>query len=256
MKQNTYVISLADEEQRRENIKNQLLKIDYKFEFIDAEDLRKVDESYLSNRMVISSQTKHNRALTRGEVGCSFSHFKCYQKIIHDNVDWAWVLEDDANLQRLGNNDLQNLISMINNTDVDVVILGYSKLSEKEERLFYKFEPIKKMMKSSKFSLGKPWRNWTCGTVSYLISQSGARKMLSTFNDEKVITVADDWNFFEKQANLNILHCRPILVLEDFVNFNSTLEAERELVSKKKRSFLNPVRVLRGYMRALLMRFL
>ncbi|HDZ3767671.1 TPA: hypothetical protein RSW70_003493, partial [Vibrio cholerae] len=102
--------------------------------------------------------------------------------------------------------------------------------------------------------LGKPWRNWTCGTVSYLIRKPGAKKMLDYFSDGKVVTVADDWQFFEEQVGLNIVHCRPLLVFEDFSNFQSALESDRAKVSKKTIKFLNPVRVLRGYLRLLLMK--
>lgn len=61
--------------------------------------------------------------------------------------------------------------------------------------------------------------------------------MLDYFSDGKVVTVADDWQFFEEQVGLNIVHCRPLLVFEDFSNFQSALESDRAKVSKRQLNF-------------------
>lgn len=256
MKNNVYVVSLSDELNRRMSINKQAEKYGFDFEFVDAVDFRNTSENDLKKYISSEGVGTFKRTLTKGEVGCALSHFKCYQKLLSCDVDWAWIIEDDADLGRLKPNSIETLISTVGNAsvEVDVIILGYSKLTKDNESLFYRFEPIKRLISGSDFFLGTPWRNWTCGTVSYLISQAGAQKMLNFLSDGKIVTVADDWRFFEEQVGLNIVHCRPLLVFEDFSNFQSALESDREQVSKKAIKFLNPVRVLRGYLRLLLMK--
>ncbi|MDX7678480.1 glycosyltransferase family 25 protein [Aeromonas caviae] len=250
---NGYVISLVDEYQRRKSISEQLVEKKAFFSFIDAVDLRNSKIEDLSSLINDVKSGSLNRPLTKGEIGCALSHFKCYQKLLASNDDWAWILEDDANLERLQPDSIDKIISLVSGSDIDIVILGYSKLSKCNESKFYKFEPLKKVIQVDGLLLGRPWRNWTCGTVSYLISRAGAKKILDYFNDDRVITVADDWSFFEEKIGVNILHCRPLLVFEDFIRFQSSLEADRAVVSKRKIDFLDVARVLRGYLRRLLM---
>ncbi|WP_421241195.1 glycosyltransferase family 25 protein [Aeromonas enteropelogenes] len=256
MKKVIYVVSLADETTRKANFDNQAKNSGFEFEYIDAVDLRSVDSDDLINFTSSTQQGTIKRILTKGEVGCALSHFKCYQKLLTDNANWAWIIEDDADLERLKPDSIENIISLVGEISADVVILGYSKLAKDDESLFYHFEPLKSMANGRDFSLGKPWKNWTCGTVSYLISQAGAKKMLDFFADGKVVTVADDWRFFEEMVGINIVHCRPLVVFEDFLNFQSALEPERAQVLKRKVDFLDTVRVLRGYLRMLLMRLM
>lgn len=253
-----YVLSLFDEFKRRDSIGAQLKDLSIDYEIIDAVDFRRAS---LDMKLAFVKKNKMStikRELVNGEVGCSLSHFRCYQKLLSSNVDWGLIIEDDADLGRLKSGYIEDLLSAVANSavEIDVVILGYSKLAKDNESFFYRLEPIKKLINCRDFCLGKPWRNWTCGTVSYLISKTGAEKMLNYFSDGKVVTVADDWNFFEKQVGLNIIHHRPLLVFEDFTNFKSALEPERAKVSKKKTIFLDAIRVLRGYFRIFLMRFI
>lgn len=254
MKNTIYVVSLADEIARRANFNNQAKNSGFEFEYIDAVDFRYVDADYLLNFTSSTQQGTIKRVLTKGEVGCALSHFKCYQKLLADDANWAWIVEDDADLERFKSDSIENIIASIAGSDIDVIILGYSKLTRNDESLFYRLEPVKKIINGNDFILGKPWKNWTCGTVSYLIRKPGAKKMLDYFGDGKVVTVADDWRFFEEKVGLNIAHCRPLLVFEDFSNFQSALESERAQVSKKTINFLYTVRVLRGYLRLLLMK--
>ncbi|EIE9665173.1 glycosyltransferase family 25 protein [Vibrio cholerae] len=253
MKFACYVLSLFDQYDRRESIIGQLEHLLMNYEIIDAVDFRSVSLEKKRD-FVKKNDTIICRELVNGEVGCSLSHFKCYKKLLVDNVDWALIIEDDADLGRLKLDTIEGILAATATSDIDVIILGYSKLKKTDESLFYRFEPVRKIINVNNVILGKPWRNWTCGTVTYLIRKPGAKKMLDYFSDGKAVTVADDWQFFEEQVGLNIVHCRPLLVFEDFSNFQSALESDRSKVSNKTIKFLNPVRVLRGYLRLLLMK--
>ncbi|HID7485450.1 TPA: glycosyltransferase family 25 protein [Morganella morganii] len=254
MKYSTYVISLKEELARRKNIKTQLDNLNIKFEFFDAIDLRSANSLDLKDKC--KNKTNLNRKLTSGEIGCALSHINIYKRIISNEEDWSWVIEDDALLNNVSNSKLAQIILQANKHNTDIVILGYSKLSPADSKNFYIKEPIKRICKSKDgYILGTPWKNWTCGTVSYLIHKNGAKKIITNYikSEEKIETVADDWLFFEKEYKLNILHCRPLIIYEDYHNHISSIENERAAISKKNTSILDPIRALRGLFRKLIM---
>lgn len=253
----TYVVSLKDELSRRKSIEKQLDRLDIKFHFIDAVDLRDISHDIVATHIKVDTLSSIKREMTKGEVGCALSHLECYRNFISSsNSDWAWIIEDDASLDNLNSKIIGDLLTSVNYLDVDVLILGYSKLSKDNESIFYKMEPLSKLTQSGDILIGMPWRNWTCGTVSYCIRRSSAEKMLAYFDDGKVSTVADDWLFFKEQVKLKIAHCRPLLVFEDFLTFRSSLETERATVSRKKFKFLDSIRILRGCFRKILMKLI
>lgn len=252
MKFKTYVISLKDELLRRQNIKNQLNDLCIDFDFFDAIDLRNSNDKAHYDNYSYNLQRK----LTHGEIGCALSHINTYKKILSCKYDWSLIIEDDALLNNVTNKKIEYLTLLASQCNADVVILGYSKLSPSDTQKFYIKEPIKNMVTSEDgYTLGKPWKNWTCGTVSYLMHRNGAQKIINYFvnSKEKIETVADDWLFFEKKCGLNILHCRPLIIYEDYKNHISSIEQERSIISKKSISILDPIRVFRGLLRKLIM---
>ncbi|MBB6056693.1 glycosyltransferase family 25 protein [Tolumonas osonensis] len=256
MTYSTYVISLSNELVRQKSILTQFNKLNSIFEFEYAVDFRFVDINKVDDFYIKSTCSSLNRNLTKGEIGCSLSHINVYKKLLESNETWAWIVEDDALLERVDIKILDELIQCSEKQGNDVVILGYSKLASDEEKIFYLKEPLKaKSMLECGAILGRPWKNWTCGTVSYLINKNGAKKILDRFESvcNKVETVADDWNFFEKHCSVNILHCRPLLVFENFNAYKSSLEDERAVIAKKSIKWLDSIRVIRGFMRKAIM---
>lgn len=254
MKYSTHVISLKEELERRKDIRTQLDNLNIKFDFFDAIDLRNCNALELNDKC--KDNINLNRKLTSGEIGCALSHISIYKRVISNEEDWSLVIEDDALLNNASSEKITRVISLANKYNADIIILGYSKLSPNDSSIFYIKEPIKRICKSEDgYILGIPWKNWTCGTVSYLINKNGAQKILNRYikSGKKIETVADDWLFFEKSCNLKILHCRPLMIYEDYKNHTSSIEQERSIVSKKNISILDPIRVFRGLLRKLIM---
>lgn len=254
MSYSTYVISLKDEHLRRSEISRQLDYLGQEFTFLDAKDLREATEQFISTYYNLSNESNVKRPLTKGEVGCALSHIECYRQFINSESEWAWIIEDDAILSEIKKKYISEIINMADVTNCDTVILGYSKLLKGDSTLFNIMEPVKKICSTGDIYIGTPWRNWTCGTVSYLINQAGAKKLLEKFDICGIQTVADDWSFFQKELGLTIYHSRPLLVFENFYQFNSSIEKDRALVSKKELKFLNSIRVLRGLYRLAFMK--
>lgn len=249
----TYVISLKDEELRRSKISEQLNSIGQDFLFFDAIDFREAADSTIMRKYNFSQSSSVRRSLTKGEIGCALSHMGCYRKLLNSEYEWAWIIEDDAILSDINSRKINDLIQMAGNYNCDAVILGYSKLRKSDYPIFNLMEPINKVASKNGLALGMPWKNWTCGTVSYLINRAGAQKILKKYSGDIVETVADDWLFLQKEYGLNIFHCRPLLVFENFEGMLSSIETERSVVSAKKMKYLDGIRVLRGIYRFLIM---
>ncbi|QPW26368.1 glycosyltransferase family 25 protein [Edwardsiella ictaluri] len=248
----TFIISLKDEVARRNSISDRLHHHD--FEFFDAVDLRVASDDVLSAVKCKNINYKHpaiREHMTKGELGCALSHMQLYKKIVDDNLAFARVIEDDAVILNHDEKILNDFILALEtkNIDWDIMLLGYSKLKACDSFGFYLKEPIKNIVKSGAYSLGIPFRNWTCGTVGYLVSQSGAKKMINNAAFGKVCTVADDWLFFEKNYNLKILHIRPLIVLEDFESYESSIETDRKTYVNHESHISFFLRVMRGVVR-------
>lgn len=251
-KNKVFVISLHDEHKRRRSIAEQLEAQGVGYSFIDALDLR--GKKSLSKQEYYLESTALDvmgRQLTAGEIGCAVSHRWAYRQVLQDGLNFALILEDDA----IVTGDIKKLFNYLEKVELgwDVIFLGYSKLAPSDAFRFYKMEPIgEPVFFYLDYKLGRVWRNWTCGTVGYLISRSGALKLSQA--SDKVCVVADGWEFFEKKFDLKIFHHRPSIVYEDFSSFTSSIQGERAVLLKRERKYLDGVRILRGLFRGFMIR--
>lgn len=244
-----YIVSMLNQKDRRVFISNQLENLDIEYVFFDAINVS-VDPEYLSYVDLNKTYQINGRELSKGEIGCSLSHYFIYKDIVENSIHYALVLEDDAIL----NKNLKKFIEgeILESKEWDVILLGYSKVSKNEYSKVNCFNPIGKLIYNKETKVGRVAKNTTCGTVGYLISLSGANKLLELKVSGN--TVADNWPYFEKNGNLKIFHCRPFLVFEDFLNLESSIENER-LVSNKiqygNNKLKNLLKYIRGWFRLL-----
>lgn len=247
------VISMKTDINRRKNISNQLNILGLKFDFFDA-IIPRDNPEYKKYYNSLKARSIYNRDLTLGELGCALSHQFVYKMLLEDVCCNYLILEDDAILNN-------NIVDLLNNIDFiggewDVILLGYSKVSPSYYKKLNLIHPIgKSIYKFNKFSLGEVFKNSTCGTVAYLINKSGAEKLIN-YNKE-IYNLADDWFYFDRYKLIKILHCRPFLVFEDYINFESSIEKERSLVSKKviNSFFRDFLLYFRGFIYFFILRF-
>lgn len=88
-----FIISLATASDRRQHIKNEFSKQGIDFEFFDAVTPAQIDE--LSQKFDINIK---DASLTKGELGCLFSHISLWQKMIDENLAYMTIFEDDVYL--------------------------------------------------------------------------------------------------------------------------------------------------------------
>lgn len=232
----TYVLSMASAVDRRRSISEKLDGI-VSYRIFDAVTPDQLDE--LAER---------RGRLTPGEYCCAMSHRAIAELAASHDV--TLVLEDDANLM----GDFTSVVSELAERmragveDADVVIIGYSKISQGDRLRIGIFNPISRdyCLKGGGV-IGRPLSHWPCGTVAYLISRQGARRLRSA--TESIDGTADDWAMFTRKGML-IKHCQPLVVLEDYDIHKSAIEVERQNFSENN-PLLDPVRYVRGWMRRL-----
>lgn len=184
-----YVVNLKRRADRKNKISEEISKLGLldKTEFVEAVDGCYIDDKYIAENelnifpwkytryhsffklLKLHSKIRHfyNREITPGEIGCSLSHLKIWQKIKSDNCKNALILEDDSVLaiepeifHSIVDRELQNLTQ--HNYNWDMLYLGRSPLTPDIMRL--------------NENLVKPGYSW--GSHAYMLSQSGAEKLL------------------------------------------------------------------------------
>ena len=105
-----FVINLKRDSLRRELSEKKFRENNVEFEFIDGVYGKDLTKNELEALVDFNSAKKYyKRNISLGEIGCSLSHLKTYQKIVDDNLDGAFVFEDDI----LISSDIKNIINAI-----------------------------------------------------------------------------------------------------------------------------------------------
>lgn len=174
---------------------------------------------------------RYGRNVTKGEVGCTLSHLRVYEKIISaqtvaDN-EYCLVCEDDA----LFTDNFQfNLDAVVKqNLTADIVLIGQSKITNFDDielKINYPttFSCGQKKIEETKFTYSYPYKNYFAGTVAYLIKKSAAEKILARLSHGQLpFWLADDYILFGEEFKLDIMVIRPLMVIEN-PNLVSNLE--------------------------------
>lgn len=227
-----FLISLEKDNKRRELFFSQTDSLGFeKFSAINTmqETQENLDKRFNSADFL----QKYNRAVTKGEIGCTLSHLSIYQLIVNDmninNDEYCLICEDDALLC----DNFQHHLELILNTTLqtDILLIGQSKIShfngielEINYPTSYKFG-LKKIA-NSHYKIGYPYKNYYAGTVAYLIKKSAAKKILKQLEHKKPYWLADDFILFGNEFGLDIQIVRPLMAIENPI-LNSNLESYR-----------------------------
>ena len=196
-----YIISLPDHKYKRDKIISQIG--DRAYEIIEAFDARKMNFDHFPDYKRFFRLSFYGKDLAGPEFGCYLSHKKVYQRIIEGKIPYALVLEDDAILEDNFFLVLENLVKKYPKLDL-VRFLGKNKINDKPKRNVL---PL-----ISGFNLvrlhGSPG-----GTYAYIISQAGAKKMLSRM--KKIYTAIDTLIGLQFLTKIDILTVYPKIATWD-----------------------------------------
>lgn len=206
------VISMPDELERRKYIDRQFKKYNIDYEFFNAYTPECID----------LEQYPDNLSLTVGEKCCALGHLAAMQQFLDTSAEFLVILEDDVLFLSNPKVDIKNIKKIIKKCDI--LILGYSKVPYKLRYWIQFFRPLKIIHHLKGIDYCYPYKQWKCGGVCYAMSRSGARKAIELSRSS--MHVADDWPKWET-LGLNILHRKPLLAIENYEEFDSSLEPER-----------------------------
>jgi len=175
-----YVVNLRRSIARRNYIEQKLQHYNIPFEIFEAVDGNELCETELYKIYAEGSyfKNRYGRVMNIGEIGCALSHIGLYKKILEEKISHAIILEDDIDFDERLSHIVQNYHSvekLLNH--FDLVLIGYA-----DADLNYRKPGVCSVWKRIKLdhfiTAGVPVsRCW--GTIGYLISLNGARKLLS-----------------------------------------------------------------------------
>ena len=162
-----FIINLKRDSDKREKMKQKLDKLNINYEFFDAIDGTNTEHGGIYTGWVDSY---HNRYITKGEVGCSLSHYYIWENIINENIETAIILEDDVEV--LDNNFIEKVENVDNN--YDLMYLSRKKITGEIEKPY-----------NDDIVYAAP-SYWLC---SYTLSLSGAKKLKNNIFFNNIIPV-------------------------------------------------------------------
>jgi len=94
---NTFIIHMDHETQKRTLLEEQLRREQVPYEFVSAVDGQNDDLSRYTFSVLSSwSEPYTRKTLTKGEIGCALSHYRLWERIVHEQLPYTLILEDDA----------------------------------------------------------------------------------------------------------------------------------------------------------------
>ena len=157
-----------------------------------------------------------------GMVGCLMSHIKMCIELINSEYDIYCILEDDIEITTNFENKFLNIIKQLKNTNWDLVYLGHHlrNLNDKEYSYNKQIQPVieqTNVYNSFQISLG--------GTIGYLITKSGAIKLLDFISENGSTNCIDTLQ--QKSANiLNIYYCNPHLIYSECFRDENNIDTD------------------------------
>jgi glycosyl transferase family 25 len=173
-----FIINLAQDVLRKRHMSTLMKSLELTYEFIDAiygKCLPNIDDYVEKSKY--KSIDLIGRELVRGEIGCILSHHVIYNRMIKNNLKMALILEDDIEVSFEIHRIIGNIEKLV--CDWDVVLLGYHGTSSRENinlqgtyvgHIDHDYQ-IKQLSEVA------------YGTYGYIISLSGAKKILEQSSD-------------------------------------------------------------------------
>ena len=219
LKLKTYILNLDRRPDRWDNFVKNSSELNFlKYERFSAVDGDKVSSTTQLQR--IFNNNDYNMKV--GMVGCLMSHIKMYIELIYSDYDVYCILEDDIEFTSNFQNKFLNIFQQLKNNNWDLVYLGHHLRNLNDKEYSYNNASIPTIQKTNVYqsfqlSLG--------GTIGYLITKSGAQKLLDFISETGSTNCIDTLQ--QKSANiLNIYYCNPHLIYSECVRGQNEIDTD------------------------------
>lgn len=240
----TFVVNLEQSTDRKKFIQQQLDRLNIVHEFFPAVDGRKFTDEQVKEVCNMDIAKDWPELFTRGMIGCSLSHYYIYQKMVDENIPYAFIIEDDVQLSTR----VPAILSEIEKKLVE------GTLSHAEPiLLYYQSKEVVQFVSTDRLSLENGtavcypvdiWRPIT--TAAYVISLACAKKLVDFVFP--VRCPADSWGVYHREGVIGGLRCvLPLPVESGFFKSDIGYEQNRllnRIVKKLETKNIFPVKQL------------
>lgn len=203
-----YVINLDKETKRWEYMQQCLSAFNLvavRYSAICGKEIARKELKYFYNRCLYKKKERFH--ITPGQIGCFLSHLSILKEIVENQINVAWILEDDVTFMKDPRPYLESVLKELNEKKVswDVIYtdLGSRNKNKDGSLVFFNFESgfssdFKKGIEEKIKIRGEHFLEIErrFGTYSMIVSQGGAKKILDYFLKNKMEYSYDvDLNF-------------------------------------------------------------
>ncbi|MBF7073360.1 glycosyltransferase family 25 protein [Glaciecola sp. MH2013] len=223
-----FVINLAESTERLDAFARQFASLDQEFEKVEAVPGGGLSEDE-AGQYYHFEQSDYYKELNLGEIGCYLSHFKVWQMIIEQELDYAIVLEDDVLL----NEHFLPTLDKLQTLDMPWDIIKLAEFPIKRK--------VVREISHDDASL-VVYNKVPKGTYAQVISASGAKKLFSEKGQKQAYCIQrpidiDIQYWWEK--DLEVYGLKPYSVEID--NSHPSEIDEKALRQRAKKSFWRQV---------------
>lgn len=215
-----YLVSLEQDVARREKLKERFPETYSSFQHVKAVDGRVLPAKEYFDKTQGFYQ-KYNRIMLPAELGCTLSHIKALETFLASGEEFGLILEDDI----IGNDeDIYRISSVSACLDENTLLLCGGQEGLNKRYQLFKQTKQHLIHEVAQFSYQFVYR-----TCCYLVTKKSAQEILH-YHLKKYITLADKWDVFFKNTDVNIYFKD---VFEHPLDLkNSHIEAERRSLDK------------------------
>lgn len=180
---NCFIINLERCPEKRSRMIERMKKYpEIKYEFFNAIDGQNLTDEYMKKNeysiLDVWMDPFHKRKITKGEIGCSLSHYSVYDRAFSMEHEITLVLEDDAEFSDDFFDELKQTIIELDNIEWDMCYLGRKKIDkDKKEKRVGHLSP----------NLLYPSYSYWC--IGYLINTKFCRKIIDSNFLQNIIPI-------------------------------------------------------------------
>ena len=174
-----YYINLQEDQNKKEYFEKEVIKSNFlksscnRYEAVIGKyiDIRVIPDTIVTtqakNDIIVQKQKTYGVSLTYGALACALSHNLIYQECQNSKKPFL-VLEDDIIIDKNFDHDLIALLTEVTNNNIqyDILYLGYNEIPGFQKKI------INDIVSEA--------RGLVTGTYGYIVSNSGAKRLLET----------------------------------------------------------------------------
>lgn len=223
------VVSLINENERRQHIDSLFKKHNIEFDYFDAINKSQVDATLTAYKLAV-----HSDKMSKGEVACYLSHYCLWQRVIDQDLPYLMIFEDDIYFSKSASELLNNCEWLPDDFDVIKLETMYDRVMINQG--VHLVHDLKLCHMQSRHM----------GMAGYIISQKGAKKIVGMIQALGIERPIDHIMFDELigQKESCLYQVSPAICIQDkiinkqSIKFASGLEDTRNvwIVTKEKPS--------------------